>query len=284
MLSKCSLSKINHFTQPHPSHVNQNVVLMNDPVSCKRYEHIGYFYYTTGSVYYSECRWVYSDKGVLRNVSVRQIHRIKKVAVKKPLMSSKQVSEAVGASGVPRTSWCRIPQGLDDVHKAVFQLPLTNAHKEKHFQWLRNMNIGQIDRILNSWWMATMSQQSCDFSKEVADWCSGLESWERPISCHGIERRNIPSWVKLFSYKTMHHPKNFMVWPPSFLDLNPIENLGRILKRKLFEGGQQVTSKQQLWEVILAATKEIQAETVHGLTSSMDERVVKVMSKRGYNQ
>ncbi len=72
-----------------------------------------------------------------------------------------------------------------------------------------------------------------------------------------------------------------MVWPPSCLDLNPIENLWSILEMKIYEGGRQYTFKQQLWEAILPSSNEILPETRHGLTSSMDERIVKVISKKG---
>ncbi len=41
--------------------------------------------------------------------------------------------------------------------------------------------------------------------------------------------------------------EKLMVWPPSSPDLNPIENLWSILKRKIYEGGRQLASKQQLW-------------------------------------
>ena len=70
-----------------------------------------------------------------------------------------------------------------------------------------------------------------------------------------------------------------MLWPPSFLD--PIENLWGILKKKLYEGGQQVTSTQQLCEAILPSSKEIQEETADGLTSSMDETVILADIKEG---
>ena len=72
-----------------------------------------------------------------------------------------------------------------------------------------------------------------------------------------------------------------MVWPPSSPDLNPIENLWSILKQKIYEGGRQFTSKQQLWEAILTSCKEIQAETVQKLTRSMDARIVKLLSNKG---
>ena len=75
--------------------------------------------------------------------------------------------------------------------------------------------------------------------------------------------------------------EKLMVWPQSSPDLKPIENLWSILKQKIFEGGRQFASKQQLWEAILTSCKEIQTETLHKLTSSMDARIVKVISKKG---
>ncbi|CAJ0964172.1 unnamed protein product [Ranitomeya imitator] len=68
----------------------------------------------------------------------------------------------------------------------------------------------------------------------------------------------------------------FMAWPPSFPDLNRTENLWSIIKQKIYEGGRQFTSKQRLWEAILTSCKEVQAETLQKLTSSMDARIVKI--------
>ena len=74
--------------------------------------------------------------------------------------------------------------------------------------------------------------------------------------------------------------EKLMVWPPSSPDLNPTENLWSILKQKIYEGGRQFTSKQQLWEAILTSCKEIQAETLQKLTCSMDSRIVKLLSNK----
>lgn len=49
---------------------------------------------------------------------------------------------------------------------------------------------------------------------------------------------------------------------------------------KIYEGGQQYSSQQQLWEAILTSSNDIQAETLHRLTGLVDERL-KVMSKKG---
>ncbi len=73
--------------------------------------------------------------------------------------------------------------------------------------------------------------------------------------------------------------EKLMVWPPSSPDLNPIENLWSILKRNIYEGARQLASKQLLWEAILTSCKEIQAETLQKFSSSMDVRIVKVISK-----
>ncbi len=76
-----------------------------------------------------------ADKGRMRKVSAVQICRIMRAAAKMPLQSSKQVFEAAGASGVPQTSRCRILQKLAVVHKPTIRPPLTNAHKQKRWQW-----------------------------------------------------------------------------------------------------------------------------------------------------
>lgn len=79
----------------------------------------------------SEHRRVRADKGTTRKVSARQIHRIKRAAAKMPSQSSKQIFEA---SGVPRTSRCRILKKFASVHKPTIWPPLNNAHKQKRLQ------------------------------------------------------------------------------------------------------------------------------------------------------
>lgn len=56
----------------------------------------------------SHQRRVCADKFTMRKLSAGQIHRIKRANAKRPLQSSKQIFEAAGASGFPRTSRCRI--------------------------------------------------------------------------------------------------------------------------------------------------------------------------------
>lgn len=142
----------------------------------------------------SECRQVRANKGRMRKVSARQIHWIKRAAAKMPLQSSKQVFEAAGASGVLRTSRCRILQRLAVVHKPTIRPPqpmLTsrNGYSGQRHTWrlifkqsCLLISVVQpwmvpMDRVVDGWWIATMSQQGCDVNKEVAESCFGPKSW-----------------------------------------------------------------------------------------------------------
>lgn len=73
-----------------------------------------------------------SDKSLLYKVSVKRIICIKKKAIKKPLLSGKQIFDAAGVSGVLRTSPCR----LTVVYKAAFRPALTKAHRDTFLQWV----------------------------------------------------------------------------------------------------------------------------------------------------
>ncbi len=271
-------------------------------------------------------------QGLLRKVSVRQINVIKRAAIKKPLLSSKQVFEAAGVSGVPRTSRCRILQRLAVVHKAAFRSPLTKAHKERRLQWAQN--------YMKTYFQTVLFTDECRATLDGPDgWSSGwlvnghpvptrlrrqqggggVMIWAGILGSEMVGPFRGPDSVKMTSaryvefltdhfllwYRKKNHAfqnkmifmqdnapshaakntidsliamglkreKN-MVWPPSSPDLKPVENLWSFLKMKIYEGGRQYTSKQQLWEAILASSNEILPETTHGLTSSMHERIV----------
>ncbi|KAF2356825.1 Transposase Tc1-like [Trinorchestia longiramus] len=72
-----------------------------------------------------------------------------------------------------------------------------------------------------------------------------------------------------------------MQWPACSLDINPIENLWSILKRKIHSGGRQYTSKDGLWNAVLTAVKETSSDEIKNLTSSMDERLFSFVNEHG---
>ena len=89
--------------------------------------------------------------------------------------------------------------------------------------------------------------------------------------------RSTVEYVARFGLKN----EKLMTWPSSSPDLNPIENFWSLLKRKLYTGGKQYASKDELWDSILQSAQSIGAEELENLTKSVDNRLVKVLSNNG---
>ena len=64
-------------------------------------------------------------------------------------------------------------------------------------------------------------------------------------------------------------------------NLNPIENLWSILKRKLYSGGQQNESKDDLWKGIRDEAETNEADEIQNLTRSVEGRLVDLLSNTG---
>lgn len=75
--------------------------------------------------------------------------------------------------------------------------------------------------------------------------------------------------------------QNLMVWPPNSPDLNPIENLWAIIKRKVYSDGKQFSSKAELWRAIQDAASSIDCTTIEKLTDSVNERLFEVIKRNG---
>ena len=73
---------------------------------------------------------------------------------------------------------------------------------------------------------------------------------------------------------------HLMTWPPASPDLNPIENYLSLLKRELYVGGKQYSSKESLWNEMVATTKRLRSDIVQNLTATMDSRPVKIIEKK----
>ena len=54
-----------------------------------------------------------------------------------------------------------------------------------------------------------------------------------------------------------------------------------IPKRKMYEGGRQFTTKNELWEALLESVGTILFDEIKTLTKSMDDRILKVISTAG---
>lgn len=72
-----------------------------------------------------------------------------------------------------------------------------------------------------------------------------------------------------------------MTWPPASPDLNPIQDIWAIVKRKIYVGGRQYDNKADLWVAIQTACKDVGSNEIESLTNSVDKRVILVIEKKG---
>jgi len=70
-----------------------------------------------------------------------------------------------------------------------------------------------------------------------------------------------------------------MDWPPQSPDFNPIENLWRILKKKV--GQSKPTNLNELWEKLQEAWRSITEEEITRLINSMPQRMKSAIKNRG---
>ena len=71
-----------------------------------------------------------------------------------------------------------------------------------------------------------------------------------------------------------------MAMPANSPDLNPIENLWSIIKRRVYVNGRQFKTKNELWEAIFDVWKNITPQEIKNLIVSVDKRLFTV-TKRG---
>ncbi|CAF1272738.1 unnamed protein product [Rotaria magnacalcarata] len=74
---------------------------------------------------------------------------------------------------------------------------------------------------------------------------------------------------------------NVLPWPSLSPALNPIENLCGILARKVYAGGKQFRTKEQLKTTIIKSWEEISIEQLHALVESIPERIFEVIKLNG---
>lgn len=73
-------------------------------------------------------------------------------------------------------------------------------------------------------------------------------------------------------------------WPPSGADVNPIENLWGIMKRRLAAQSHRIPNADALWRAIQESWDALRAETetVRALYASMPQRIAEVIASEGH--
>lgn len=72
-----------------------------------------------------------------------------------------------------------------------------------------------------------------------------------------------------------------MEWPAQSPDLNPIENLWPIVKRRLGQYDPAPTNMTNLWERVQDEWNRIPKEVIENLVESMPSRVNQVIHNKG---
>lgn len=70
-------------------------------------------------------------------------------------------------------------------------------------------------------------------------------------------------------------------WPPNSPDLNPIENLWAIIKRRLDEFENRPKTFDELWEQVQQVWEKISKEDIESLYESLPNRIQQVLKRRG---
>jgi hypothetical protein len=73
----------------------------------------------------------------------------------------------------------------------------------------------------------------------------------------------------------------YMDWPSASPDLNPLENYWAVFKARLYAGGRQFSSKNELWNVTVATFAEMDPSLARTLSQSVDRRLVEVLKCKG---
>ena len=86
-------------------------------------------------------------------------------------------------------------------------------------------------------------------------------------------QNNAPTHAAHFTIASLQkvgfNTERLMIWPASFPDLNPRANFWSILQTKIYRGGKQYISKDDLWMGICDATDNIRADEIQNLTRSV---------------
>ena len=74
-----------------------------------------------------------------------------------------------------------------------------------------------------------------------------------------------------------------MVWPPNSPDLNPMENLRAIIKRRVYSNGRQFANLNDRWNAVKDVSGSITPSEISNLTNSVDQRLVEILRNNGYH-
>lgn len=98
-----------------------------------------------------------------------------------------------------------------------------------------------------------------------------------------FQQDNAPVHVSAKSQEFFRNSNIFVTsWPAQSPDLNIIENLWKILKRKIQSETDPIANKRQLFEIIQKHWLDIPVETIQNLYETMPKRLSEVIRMKGF--
>jgi transposase len=139
------------------------------------------------------------------------------------------------------------------------------------FSWNGKCPVAFIKGNMNSTsYQRTLGENLLPFAEQI-----GGENWRFLQDNATVHTSNSTmQWLE-------EHGVDMEDWPARSPDLNPIENLWGILSRRVYEGGRQYDSVDDLKASILRCWDEIQIPILQTLINSMPDRVFDVISNQG---
>jgi transposase len=128
------------------------------------------------------------------------------------------------------------------------------------------------------------SESYCELlNKYLMPWLEEqpLSLWRTMIFQHDNAPAHKSKYTSEWLKKAGFNNDKVMMWPPNSPDLNPIENLWAIIKRRVYCNGRQFTNLNELWNAIKKVSASITPTEVSNLTTSVDQRLVKILGNKG---
>ena len=279
------------------------------------------------------------DKGTRRNISPRDMRKIRRQINKEPNGTSSSIFAKAGIAAMSRKTRCSVLNELARNVKPISRPPLNQTHKKKRMAWAEKYMKTDFQQVLFTdearatldgpdGWAKVWSPKGAALPYRVRrqQGGGGVMFWAGIMGDTLLGPFRVPEGVKLTSQAYIqfldehlspwlynlpllrrrqlifmhdnapsHAAKattsflaslgikdhTLMTWPPCSPDLNPIEQFWSILKRDVYEGGQQFTSKDALWNKIVEVARTITPSQISRLTSSVDSRLIKVIAMNG---